>query len=295
MRILVTGARGFIGSYLSTELTRRGHEVVEVDRRDYDLAWPGGASWMIEETDPDYVVHLAARYGRILCADAPHEAVVDNAAATAELAACCAKSGLGLLYASSSEVYGDHGQKPISEASSLRTPTTIYGLSKRWGEEVLRLYLLEDALTIARLNMLYGPGQRAGYGCCALATFIRRAIEGQELEVHEGTSRSWLYVEDAVRALADLIQRPGTWNIGNPGPPLLNLELAQKVRDLIDPDVGIREVPCPSNQIPHKVFAVDKLEEATGWAPVVSLDEGLERTIAEAQEVGMADYQELMG
>ena len=84
-----------------------------------------------------------------------------------------------MLYASSSEVYGDHGAKTIHEDSQLRMPTTIYGLSKRWGEEVLRLYLPEKQLCIVRMNMLYGPEQLGGYGRCALATFIQKAVAGE--------------------------------------------------------------------------------------------------------------------
>lgn len=288
MRILVTGANGFIGSHLIPLLKEQGHIAIGSDRHDTDLSIPKRAKAIIEGTRPDYVVHLAARYGRLLCRDEPHKAVSDNAAATTELAAICAEREIPVLYSSSSEVYGDHGTSLISEDSELRTPTTIYGLSKRWGEEALRLYLPPSQLCIVRLNMLYGPGQRGGYGCCALATFIRDALDGKPLKVHRNTSRSWLYIDDAVRALAGLIGHNGVWNLGNSHEKepvsATALRVIQEVGeghiDLSDP---------PRDQIPHKNYDTFKVE-ALGWKPKVGLDEGIHKTVVAARENPICDY-----
>jgi nucleoside-diphosphate-sugar epimerase len=294
MKILVTGAAGFIGSHLVPHLRAEGHDVDTVDRAhppaDWnDLALPGTAETAVEDFKPDYVIHLAARYGRILCRDEPHRAVTDNAAATTELAAACAERDIPVLYASSSEVYGDHGFATIYEDSDLEMPTTIYGLSKRWGEEALRLYLPPENLTIARLNMLYGPNQRAGYGCCALATFIRDALAGEALTVHKGTSRSWLYIGDAVTALSSLIGRPGIWNVGNAHEPESIPVTAQRVIDEVG-DGELDLVPAPPGQIAHKMYDTSKLEKL-GWKPVVSLREGIAETVEAARQNGLRDYQ----
>lgn len=292
MKILVTGAHGFIGSHLIPELD--GHEVIATDRVDCDLAKPGMAASLIRGYQPDYVVHLAARYGRLLCRDQPHRAVSDNAAATTELAAECANRGVPVLYTSSSEVYGDHGEETITEESELRTPTTIYGLSKRWGEEALRLYLPPEQLCIVRLNMLYGPGQRGGYGCCALATFIRDALEGTPLTVHRGASRSWLYISDAVAALRLLIEGgyAGVWNLGNTHERLPMEDVAEMVAlDAFEP-VSLDVVDPPDGQIRHKNYDASKIE-ALGWQPTVSLSDGIARTVAAARTDGIRDYEEL--
>jgi UDP-glucose 4-epimerase len=240
------------------------------------------------------VVHLAARYGRLLCRDEPHRAVSDNAAATTELAQVCAEAKIPVLYASSSEVYGDHGEDRVDEHSELRTPTTIYGLSKRWGEEVLRLYLPESDLTIVRLNMLYGPDQRAGYGCCALATFIDSALKDQPFTVHPETTRSWLYISDAVRALRILIddKHRGVFNCSNDREYLQTSEVARMACEAVGANAGklVQYETPPAHQIRHKRYASTKLQNQTGWAPEVSLEDGLEKTVGWMIEHGTRDY-----
>lgn len=287
VRILVTGASGFVGTHLQAELT--DHDVHPSDVTDHDLAVPGQATRLLNLSQPDYVVHLAARYGRLLCRDEPHRAVSDNSAATTELAAACAERGIPVLYTSTSEVYGDHGQDTITEGSELRTPTTIYGLSKRWGEEALRLYLPPAQLTIVRLNMLYGPGQRAGYGCCALATFIKKSLNGEKFVVHRNTSRSWLYITDAVRALRLLIEggHTGVFNLSNDQERYGMDEVAGFTTDAVGQGGWVLEDP-PSHQIPHKNYSSAKLRNLLGWRPEVALADGIRNTV-EAQRRNPVD------
>jgi len=291
---LITGGRGFIGTHLTRELQLAGHYVIRVDREDFDLSEPGQATEMVEDYHPDYVVHLAARYGRLLCRDEPHRAVSDNAAATTELAEVCARREIPVLYASSSEVYGDHGDQRVDEHSELRRPTTIYGMSKRWGEEALGLYLPNSKLTVVRLNMLYGPDQRAGYGCCALATFIDSALKDQPFTVHVGTSRSWLYISDAVRALRLLIDGKhwGVFNCSNDKENLSTMEVAQMACKAVgvNPAKLIQYQEPPDHQIAHKRYASTKLENKTGWKPEVKLEDGIEKTVEWMIEHGTRDY-----
>lgn len=282
MRILVTGAAGFVGRHLLRELG--DHVSIGSDRDDHDLAVPTVAETLIHYSDPDYVVHLAARYGRLLCRDEPHRAVCDNTAGTTELAAVCAERGIPVLYASSSEVYGDHGEDTITETSELRMPTTIYGLSKRWGEEALSLYLPPEQLCIVRMNMLYGPEQLGGYGRCALATFIQNAVEGRPFIVHNGASRSWLYISDAVRALRLLIEgnHHGVFNLGNGDEERTMKALAS----LVTAEAGgaWEHVDPPPGQIRHKNYDSTKLRETIDWEPEVGLEEGIRRTVEWARE-----------
>lgn len=282
MNILLTGCEGFVGTHLRDELEAHGHTVIGSDKGDHDLAEPWQVRHLLDEVRPDYVVHLAARYGRLLCRDEPHRAVSDNAASTTELAAVCADRDIPVLYTSTSEVYGDHGEDTITEDSELRTPTTIYGLSKRWGEEALKLYLPPEKLTIVRLNMLYGPKQRAGYGCCALATFIKHSLNGEPFLVHRGTTRSWLYITDAVRALRLLIEggHTGVYNMSND----LNYRAMEDVAEAVLEAAGGRYelTDPPAIQIAHKNYSSAKLRDTIDWEPEVGLTEGIWNTV-EAQ------------
>lgn len=281
MRILCTGAAGFVGFHLANELEANGHEVVRSDQTGQgmdvkvDLAARGAAVALMKEAQPDYVAHLAARYGRILCRDEPYLSVADNTAATTELAAICDRLEVPVLYASSSEVYGDHGTGTITEGSPLLVPTTIYGLSKRWGEEVLELYKVKRC--VVRMNMLYGPYQLGGYGRCSLATWIMNAVAGEPYIVHADTTRSWLYIADAVKALRLLIEggNRGVFNLGNPAPPTRMSEVSRMVQEVIPGAREHRTLP-PAGQIAHKNYDVSKLQAALPyWQPEVSLRTGI--------------------
>ena len=282
MRILCTGAGGFVGQHLVKELGDHGHLVIASDISDTDLAVPWRARTLIEKFEPEYVVHLAARYGRILCRDEPHRAVADNASSTTEIAMACARYDIPVLYTSTSEVYGEHGEDTITESSELRKPTTIYGLSKRWGEEALDLYMDPKQLCIVRPNMLYGPGQKAGYGQCALASFIQSALKNEPITVHRDASRSWLYITDACAALRILIEdrHAGVFNMGNAWERFSMLALAEMVCDATDSSSVIEVTDAPAGQIRHKVYDSRKLERTLPWLPQVALRDGIETTLA---------------
>lgn len=289
MKLLVTGAGGFVGSHLVNELEGAGHAVLGTDIHfdGRDLSLPYRAEGLIKRARPEYVVHLAARYGRLLCADEPHKAVADNTASTTEIAAVCAELDIPVLYTSSSEVYGDHGEDLISETSELRMPTTIYGLSKRWGEEVLRLY--SDDWCIVRMNMLYGPGQLGGYGRCSLATFIKNAVAGKPYTVHRRTTRSWLYISDAVRALRLLIEDDarGIYNLGHTAAPRPMTETAFLVAAMTGEPAEIEDPP--PGQIKHKMYDIRKLRQRIDWEPEVGLEEGIKLTVAWARQAAQLE------
>jgi nucleoside-diphosphate-sugar epimerase len=279
MRVAVTGAHGFVGSWLGPELEHAGHEVICFDRADGDLSDPDTAALLIDRAKPDCLVHLAAKYGRLHGEIDPAYTVQQNAQVTTSVARACGEAGVRLVYMSSSEVYGDLGELTVNEYDLYAAePHNLYGLSKRWGEEVCRLYA-PDGLLICRLSMPYGPRQAVGYGRCALTTMIWQALERRPLTIHQGTERSWMHVSDAAQAVTMLIERAeGVFNVCRDDDQRSMLDVATLVCRLTDaPDSLIREVPVPPMQTAIKRISADRLRDI-GFQPRTALEHGIATT-----------------
>jgi nucleoside-diphosphate-sugar epimerase len=271
VRVLVTGHRGFVGSHLCRELHYNGHEVIGHDREEGDLTQPGVFSAALRRHKPDAVIHLAAQVGRLFGEDDLIHTVNANATMTTLVAQACGQ--VPVLYASTSEVYGDYGDV-CEEYGGWLLPRNFYGLTKRWGEEVLALYV-ED-LKIARLSMPYGPGAPPGRGRRALDNFIWQAHHRMPIPVHRGAERSWCHVSDTVRGLRLILEHgEGVYNVGRDDRPVTMLALAEGVCDMVGaPWSLIQEVEPPERQIVVKHLAMDRLR-GLGWQPSVELEHGL--------------------
>ncbi len=131
MRVLVTGASGFVGRALMDELRHgeRAYEVSALPRDAGDLADEGVAERALAETKPDAVVHAAARIGVVRCDEEPELALRSNALATIQVARACAPHGTRLAYISTTDVYGP---TPVADEETPPAPTSLYTLTKLW-------------------------------------------------------------------------------------------------------------------------------------------------------------------
>lgn len=277
-RVLVTGAAGFIGTHLSRELTSAEYDVVRVDR-EHDLRVLGVAERLVERHEPDIVVHLAAKVGRLFGEDDPGMTIADNATMTTLVAKAC--NGARLVYASTSEVYGDQGDTVCHEDGPLALPHNLYGLSKRWGEETCGLYA-PDRLTILRLSMPYGPGLPAGRGRAAIVNFLDQARQRKPISVHRGAERSWAWIGDVCRAIRLIIERSdgGIFNVGRDDDPRPMTDVARIACNLTGaPYSLIEEINPPRMQTVVKRLSTEKIR-ALGWEPRVPLADGMRRTLA---------------
>jgi nucleoside-diphosphate-sugar epimerase len=279
MRILVTGNAGFLAHHLIWGFSS-GHEMHGIDRWTGDLHNPEVIRREIASFEPDMVIHLAAKVGRLFGEDDPLQTIRDNTLITADVALACRDAGIRLAYASTSEVYGDHGEEGCPEDQPFdMIPYNVYGLSKRWGEEVSSLYL--DDPVFFRFSMPYGPGLPAGRGRAALINMLHQALHRQPIVVHKGAERSWCFVEDTIRGARMIVESGlgGGWNIGRDDQAVSMLEVARMACDLTGASQDLIEVvDAPSNQTVVKRLPTKKLR-SLGWKPQVDLEEGMERTL----------------
>ena len=239
MRVLVTGAAGFIGAAVALRLLERGDTVVGVDNLDpyYDVALkharlarltaferfrdiradvadPEGIRELMGRERPEAVVHLAARAGVRHSLERPQACVAANVTGFLHvLEACRAHLPGHLVYASSSSVYGANRALPFSVRHTADHPVSLYAATKRANELMAHCYshLFGLPTTGLRFFTVYGPWGRPDM---ALFRFTRNILAGRPIEVynHGRHRRDFTYIDDIVQAVVRVIDRPAAPN-----------------------------------------------------------------------------------
>ena len=248
MKILVTGAAGFIGSHTAARLLAQGHEVVGLDNlNDYydvalkqarlaglthpgfrfvklDLADDSGLAELFARERFARVVHLAAQAGVRHSLKDPHAYVRSNVTGTLNVLEGCRRNGVEhLVYASTSSVYGANTNMPFSVHNGADHPLSLYAASKRANELMAHNYSALFALptTGLRFFTVYGPWGRPDM---ALFMFTRNILEGRPIDVfnHGHHARDFTYVDDiaegVVRASERIAQPNPHWDSRAPDP-----------------------------------------------------------------------------
>jgi nucleoside-diphosphate-sugar epimerase len=294
MSVLVTGASGFIGKHLMYSFRKDQVSSYGIDLQFLDLTDPDSEpfiSKLIRDRSIDTVVHLAAVVGRVFGEDDVSHTIAANTIATAHVARATAEAGARLVYISTSEVYGDQDVNYVREHTRPVIPHNLYGLTKRWGEEVSVLYAPEG-LQVIRLSMPYGPGLPAGRGRAAIINMLWQAYTGRPIPVHRGAMRSWCWIGDTIRGIravidkGDRIREPfeyldscGIYNVGSDTQEVSMQYVAEYACRLTGADPSlIYRVDAPSNQTVVKRLSMKKLKDL-GWSEQVSLELGMEMTL----------------
>jgi UDP-glucose 4-epimerase len=210
MRLLVTGATGFLGWRTTVLLRERGHEVVPVARPGHVLRAhargldaveldAGGAEIRALVEGCDAVLHFAGIPDPARGRADPTRAIRENAGTTANLLEACLAHGAGLVY-------------PSTIRAAVEPPPDVYALSKRLGEAVCRLH--PGRATVVRLTSVFGPGQVAAEGATgAIARFAGDALAGRPIVIEGDPERrrDFVYVDDVVPAL-EAVAREGLWD-----------------------------------------------------------------------------------
>jgi UDP-glucose 4-epimerase len=301
-RILVTGGAGFIGSHLIDRLLDRGDDVVVVD--DFSLGareklGPNAArvQWIdapvqrigehrAEIDQVDRIFHLAALisgYDSLNAADAYVDANVTGMLRVLELARDL--GGTRILFASSSTVYGDRPD-PVRRETDVPAPITVYAATKLLGEHLLAMYapLYGFTHTSLRLFNVYGPRQNPDHPyanvTCKFA-FAAANHTGVRLYGDGLQTRDFVYVSDVVDAFlaVEAGSEQAAYNVGT-GADAPILSLLEHVQRAVGAELPVERLGAWHNDIRAIRADCSRLTAETGWAPKVSLGEGLRRTVA---------------
>jgi len=294
MKILVTGAGGFIGEYTCTFLVRRGHKVIpllrsgsqaEVFKNNYgtvlvaDLLEPDSLEVGIQ-TKPDTVIHLAAMLPTSFTGKQAKRIADMNKKIDENVFHFCKSIRVGALYASGASVYG-LGDGEIKTETSTCNPIGHYVAEKLYGEEMGKDILRCEGLqfTSLRINAPYGPNQKTR---TVMNVFIERAIQGLPLLYHGFGTRQqdFIYVDDIAEAISLAIEKgkSGVFNISG-GRPVSMKELAELVFRSVN---GCQSSIQPSgDEDPQErsraVFSIEKAKKELGWIPKTSLESGIKK------------------
>jgi nucleoside-diphosphate-sugar epimerase len=274
MRVLVTGASGFVGRALVEELRHgeRAYEVHPLERGDGDLAENGLAERALVESRSDTVIHAAARIGVVRCEEDPLLALRSNVLATVRLAEACAAQGARLVYISTVDVYG---LAAVAREDTPPAPASFYALTKWWGEQAAQLYA-PDGLLVLRLANPYGPGIEPDQGKGALPTMLHQALHGEPIPAFRGEARSWCWIGDVGQAVRMVLEsgEGGIFNVGSDADPVALVDAARIACTLTgaSPDL-IEEVEPPPGRVTPSI-EVERLR-GLGWRAEVGLEDGL--------------------
>lgn len=299
MRCLVTGASGFVGSWLVRQLLQEGHAVMVVVRPGgkhprlkaiashlefayADLSTMQNIAEEVKHFGPDVTFHLAWWGGNSSrFADDP-EQIYTNLPGTLALVRIAHETGCkGFFFFGSSVEYGTY-LVPVRETDAV-LPRNLYGCSKYAMMQLTQALSVKWGMRFCGIRpfWIYGPRDDE---LRMIPYVIHQFLDGKRPKVTPGEQLwDFLYVEDAIRALTKLAANQdvaGIFNLGSGAPRPLK-DIITIIRDLINPKlaIGFGELPYAPDQVMHLEADISKLRLTTGWKPEISLEEGLRRTV----------------
>ena len=302
MRVLITGAAGFLGSHLCDRFIRDGHSVVGLDNfltgaPDNIAHLTGNDSFQfIRHNISEYtyiagaldgVLHFASPASPIDYLELPIQTLKVGSLGTHNALGIAKAKGARFFLASTSEVYGDPLEHPQRESywgnvNSIG-PRGVYDEAKRFSEAITMAYHRTHGLDtrIVRIFNTYGPRMRPRDGR-VVSNFIVQALNGEDLTIYGDGSqtRSFCYVDDEVEGLYRLFMNGDSMptNIGNPIEFTVR-QLAEMVVELTGTKASIISEPLPQDDPKVRKPDITRAKTKLGWEPKVPLRDGLVRTI----------------
>lgn len=302
-RILVTGGAGFIGSHLCERLLREGNEVICLDNfftgtRQNILHLLSNPNFELVRHDiitpyyaeVDEIYNLACPASPIHYQFNPIKTVKTSVMGAINMLGLAKRVKAKILQASTSEVYGDPHEHPQKETYWGHVNPigrrACYDEGKRCAETLFMDYHIQNnvRIKIIRIFNTYGPRMHPNDGR-VVSNFIVQALQGKDITVYGDGSqtRSFQYVDDLLEAMIRMMETPdtviGPVNIGNPVEFTIG-ELAEKVIRITGSRSKISYMPLPEDDPVQRQPDITLARQVLQWEPKVSLDEGLEKTVA---------------
>jgi UDP-glucuronate 4-epimerase len=308
--ILVTGAAGFVGSFVSARLAAMGHTVVGCDNfNDYydprlktdrvaallapagiecltvELADNAQVTALFERVKPTLVVHLAAQAGVRYSLQNPGAYVQSNLVAFGHMLEACRLHKIEhLLYASSSSVYGGNAKVPFSEDDQTDEPVSLYAATKKANELMAHSYshLYRLPATGLRFFTVYGPWGRPDM---AYFSFTQKLLKGETIPVFaEGQlRRDFTYIDDIVEGVVRLLFKPRpdegkpphwVFNIGN-NQPVKVVDFIHTLERVLGVTAALDFQPMQPGDVEATHADTSKLQAWVGYKPTTALEAGL--------------------
>jgi len=321
-KVIVTGAAGFIGFHVSKILLNKGFRVFGIDslnnyydvkikksRNDilsqsqnykfYKLKIENNACIeLINEINPDFIIHLAAQAGVRYSLENPRSYVQSNIVGTFNiLEAARDISCKHLMIASTSSVYGANTNMPFNENQKADTQLTIYSASKKSNESMAHSYshLYKIPITMFRFFTVYGPWGRPDL---ALYKFVKNIIRSEDIEVYNQGEmfRDFTYVDDLAKSIFLLMGKSPSSsdsfendslspvapfrivNIGNSNQVKL-IDFVRAIEDELGIKAHIKFLPLQKGDVLATFSNTDLLEQITGFRPTTNIKDGIHQFI----------------
>jgi dTDP-glucose 4,6-dehydratase len=302
MRILITGGAGFLGSHLCDYLLKKDNEVIAMDNlitgnmdniahligsENFQFVKHDVTEYIYVEGNLDYILHFASPASPVDYLHYPIQTLKVGSLGTHKTLGLAKAKKARYLLASTSEVYGDPQVNPQREDYLGNvdpvSPRGVYDEAKRFAEALTMAYYRYHSIDtrIARIFNTFGPRMRKNDGR-VVPNFITQAIKGEPLTVFGDGSqtRSFCYVSDLIEGIYRLMMSDvdNPVNLGSSN-EMSVLEFAKQVLEITGARSGIVYKPLPVNDPKVRRPDISRAKKYLDWEPVVSLREGLEKTI----------------
>ena len=298
---VVAGAAGFIGSHLAEKLLENGYRVIAIDNfitgynDNIEKLFKNSNFRFLEadiskaidlnEVDIDLIFHLASPASPPKYFENPHQTIDANINGTMQLLSQAKKYKAKLIFASTSEIYGDPLKTPQREDYWGNVnpigPRSIYDESKRMGETLCSLAKREGQdVGVLRIFNTYGP-QMDPYDGRVVSTFIRQAINKEAFTIQGSgkQTRSFCYISDLIEGIYRFsqVKEFGPMNLGNSN-EISVLELADLVAKLLNIDTKIEYLKELENDPQHRNPDINFAKKTIAWEPTIGLEQGIIHT-----------------